>query len=187
MLVECGYTRACDPAGNEYTFVPSLGRVAALGTPEEIVRLYVDLHGPKAAPISAYVLATLCEQDDPFPLIGWHDLDGTWHDGLMPASERVIIARHLMRHGIVGKAKPNSEAKAEKGRFTDRFVAADYIAAARVHFGLSSADAEGISMTEFQAMLESKYPDANKSARDVPTREEYDAAMAVLKKKAGAL
>lgn len=178
MLVECGYVRAQAPDGTEYTFAPSLGRVAALGTPEEIVRIYVDLHGPKAPDVAAYVLATMCEQEDPFPLIGWHGLDSQWHEGHMPPQERVIIARHLMHHGIVGKAKPDAQAKSERGSYADRFVAADYITAARVHLGLSSADAEGISMTEFQMMLDAKYPPEEKEAsRDVPTREEYDAAM----------
>jgi hypothetical protein len=47
-----------------------------------------------------------------------------------------------------------------------------------VHLGLSSADAEGLSMTEFQSMLAMKFPDlAGKQAGAHPTREEYDAAM----------
>jgi hypothetical protein len=176
VLVECGYVKAQAPDGTEYTFVPSLGRVAALGSPEEIVEIYAGLHGPLAESLSAYVLAVLCEQDDPTPLIGWRDDDG-WSDGSMPPAERIIIARHLMQHGIVGKAKPDATKPAEKGQYSPRFDAAEYIAAARVHFGLSSEDAAAISMTEFQQMLRMKFPDADKPARDVPTREEYDAAM----------
>lgn len=176
MLVECGYVCAQAPDGTEYTFAPSLGRVAALGSPEEIVGIFAGLHGPQAASLSAYVLAVMCEQEDPTPLIGWRDEDG-WTDGLMPVSERIIIAQHLMRHGIIGKAKPDADKPVEKGQYSNRFDASEYIAAARVHFGLSSDDAAGISMTEFQRMLIMKFPEAGKPARDVPTREEYDAAM----------
>ena len=176
MLVECGYVKAQAPDGTEYTFAPSLGRVAALGSPAEIVEIYAGLHGPQAASLSAYVLAVMCEQEDPTPLIGWRDEDG-WSDGAMPVSERIIIARHLMQHGIVGKAKPDSSKPTEQGKYSDTFNAAEYIAAARVHFGLSSDDAAASSMTEFQQMLKMKFPDADKPARDVPTREEYDAAM----------
>lgn len=179
MLVECGFVRAVTEAGDEFTFTPSFGRIAALGSPQEIVALYAGLHGPRAAQEAAYILAGLCDQDDPTPLIGWHDAEGAWHAGAMPAAEQVVIARHLMQHGICGTARPGG-AQGD-GKFSDRFDAAEYIAAARVHLGLSSADAEALSMTEFQTMLAMKFPDAKTQGRDVPTREEYDAAMARLK------
>jgi hypothetical protein len=185
VLVECGFVRAQAPDGTEYTFAPSLARVAQLGSPEEIVSVFAALHGPQPERLAAFVLSVMCEQEDPGPLIGhWQaftDAAGPalrWVDGLMPPGERVILAQHLMRHGIVGKAKPDAAAKDEKGQYSQRFDASEYVAAARVHFGLSTADAEAISMTEFQRMLRMKYPDADKPARDVPTREEYDAAMA---------
>lgn len=176
MLVECGFVRAIAAEGGaEWTFRPSFARIAALGSPEEIVAIYAALHGPDAAQQAADVLACLCDQEDPTPLIGWRDWNG-WHDGLMPPAERVIIARHLMRHGIIGKASPG---KPGEGKFSNRFDAAEYISAARVHLGLSSADAEALSMSEFQTMLEMKFP--TKPKRDVPTRAEYDAQMAALK------
>jgi len=177
VLVECGFVRVTAGNGGEWTFAPSFGRIATLGDPQEIVCIFADLHGPKAADAATYVLACLCEQDDPTPLVGWMDREGP-HAGLMPASEKVILARHLMQHGIVGKARPGKG----DGKFSDRFDAAEYIAAARVHLGLSSADAEALSMTEFQTMLEMKFPDAHKQ-RDVPTREEYMAAMKAIKER----
>jgi hypothetical protein len=184
VLVECGFVRATAGDGREFSFRPSLARVAALGSPQEIVGLYVDLHGPNAEQAAAHVLAGLCDQEDAAELIGWHEDDPTadpprlcWHPGPMSAAEQVIVARHLMRHGIVGKAKP---AKASSGRFSDRFDAAEYIAAARVHLGLSGADAEALSMTEFHTLFEMKFPGKDRQ-RDVPTREEYDAQMAAIK------
>lgn len=180
MLVECGFVRAQAGDGVEFTFTPSLGRIASLGAPHEIVELYAALHGPKAETEAAYVLAGLCDQDDPSPLIGWpepaDDPKGPlrWHDGEMPPAERVIIARHLMQHGIAGKARPGASGG---GKYCERFDASEFVAAARVHLGLSSADAEGLSMTEFQTMCEMKFPDA-KQQDPLPTREEYDAAMA---------
>jgi hypothetical protein len=178
VLIECGLVRAVAGDGAEFVFRPSFGRIAALGAPHEIVELYAGLHGPDAGPKAAYVLACLCDQDDATPLIGWRDETG-WHVGGMPEAEQIIIARHLMRHGIIGKAKP---AKRGEGKFSDSFDAAEYIAAARVHLGLSSADAEALSMTEFQTMMEMKFPEVNK-ARDVATREEYGAAMAAIKER----
>ena len=171
MLIECGFVRAVAPDGVEFTFTPSLARIATLGNPHEIVWLYAALHGPQAERDAGYILACLCDQDDPTPLIGWIDGDGLRHPGTMPASEQVVIARHLMHHGIVGKAKPSKGG----GQYSDRFDAAEYIAAARVHLGLSSADAEALSMTEFQTMLAMKYPEAQE--KQIPSRDEYRKAM----------
>jgi len=187
MLVECGFVRAVAPDGQEFSFTPSLGRIATLGSPHEIVALYAALHGPDAPATAAYVLACLCDQDDPTPLIGGAALDlqdpaapPAVIAGSMPVAEQVIVARHLMQHGIVGTAKPSKG----DGKFSDAFHAAEYTAAARVHLGLSSTDAEALSMTEFQQLFAMKFPEANKE-RSVPSREEYDAAIAAVEARRG--
>lgn len=180
MLVECGFTRATTADGSEFTFRPSFGRISTLGDPKAIVRLYAGLFGGRAAQEARFVLACLCDQEDPLPLVGWTDGDGADHPGAMPVAEQIILARHLMQHGIVGKARPETAGTAQ-GKFSDRFDAAEFVSAARVHLGLSSDDAEALSMTEFQTMFEMKFPDKNNQKRDVPTRAEYDAAMARLK------
>jgi hypothetical protein len=189
VLVECGFSRVTTSDGVEYTFTPSFARIAELGSPTAIVELYAGLHGPRAAQDAAYVLGMLCDQDNPLDLIGWYelepegDLHAAWVPGLMPASEQIILARHLMQHGIAGKAKPGAK---DSGKFSARFDAAEYIAAATVHLGLSDADASGLSMTDFQIRFELKFPDLKAKESDVPTREEYEAAMARLGAKRGA-
>lgn len=181
MLVECGFVRAQAGDGMEWTFTPALGRIATLGQPRQIVELYADLHDPERAPEAArYVLASLCDEDDATPLIGWLDEALRPHPGAMPEAEQIIIARHLMQHGISGKARPGGRESAG-GRYAEAFDAAEFIGLARVHLGMSSADAEALSMTELQGLLAIKFPEANK-ARDVPTREEYREAMAAIKK-----
>jgi len=181
MLVECGFSRVTTLEGVEYSFTPSFRRIAALGTPHEIVALFAGLHGPKAAQDATYVLACLCDQEDPTPLIGWRE-PGAWREGAMPPSMKVLLARHLMTHGIAGKARPDSKGE---GKYSDRFDVAEYVAAARVHLGLSSADAEALSMTEFQSMFAMKYPKASdgEGSRDVPTRDQYEAAMAAFEER----
>lgn len=182
MLVESGLVRATAGDGSVYVFRPSFGRIASLGSPGEIVALFAALHGPHAEKEAAYVLACLCDQEDASSLIGWRDEAG-WNPGEMPAAEQVIIARHLMAHGIAGKANPGQGS----GQFATEFHAAEYISAARVHLGLSSDDAEALSMTEFQTMYEMKFPDHAKAngKRDVPSREEYDAAIAAVESRRG--
>lgn len=176
MLVECGFVRATTSDGQEYTFRPSLGRIAALGSPAEIVELYAELHHQhKAEHAARYILASLCDQDDPTPLIGWHDADSmTIVRGAMPAGEQVVIARHLMQHGIVGAATPAAEGS---GSYSAEFRAAEYIAAACVHLGMSSDDAAALSMTELQLRFETKFP-KKPEERPTATRDEYHRFMA---------
>ncbi len=186
MLVECGFVQVW--AGEDaWSFTPSLANIASLGGPREVVKLYAALYGPRAAEEATYVLACLCDQDDATPLIGEYTLPPVvvLNPGSMPDAEKVVIARHLLQHGMVGKARPEGEAPAEKGAYSETFDASEYIAAARVHLGLSTADAEALSMTEFQILLDMKFPDAKKKKRDVPTRAEYEAAMAAIKGKHG--
>ncbi len=174
MLVGCGFVRATTADGQVYTFTPSLGRVADLGTPAEIVETFAALHGANAAREAAYVLAALCDQDDPTPLIGWHD-DRGWHDGAMPPSERIVIARHLMQHAICGRAQPEASDPRDGGKWSATFDAVEFITLARVHLGMSAAEAEALSMTELQRLLDVKFP---KTSANVPTREQYTAALA---------
>lgn len=186
MLVECGLVRATTSDGAEFTFRPSLGRIASLADPAGIVRLYGRLFGERAPEAAAEILVGLCDQDDLGPLIGEPEAasDGIrWNGGAMPPAERVIVALHLMKHGIVGKARPSAEGE---GEFSDKFEAAQFIAAARVHLGLSSADAEALSMTELQTMLEMKFPETARGGQpDTPTRDRYEAAMKMMRERHG--
>ena len=175
MLVECGFVRVTASDGREFTFSPSLGRIAALADPRGIISLYGRLFGDGAVKAAHEVLAGLADQDDITPLIGEPVATKTGVEfvgGIMPERERVIIARHLMQHGIAGRSRPGAGAE---GKFSDRFDASEYVSAARVHLGLSSADAEALSMTEFQQMLDMKFPQMK--AAELPTEDEYFAAM----------
>lgn len=93
-----------------------------------------------------------------------------WRKGAMNGPEMVLIAQSLITHGIIGKAKVRKLQRHEGGQATTEFNAFEYISAARNHFGISRAEAEQLSMTEFQMMLAAKYPDQKGF-----TREEYDA------------
>ena len=57
--------------------------------------------------------------------------------------------------------------------YAKQFSAAEFISSARVHLGLSAAEAEALSMTEFQTMLEMKFPNGKQGGGSVPSREEY--------------
>lgn len=174
MLAEFGFVQISASDGREFTFTPSFKNIAKLGSPEEIVGLFVALHGPRAFSEAAFVLTVLCDQDDATQAVGWHEADDPrpprWVNGFVDPNAQVILARHLMRHGIAGKAKPD---KKGTGDYAKQFSAAEFISSARVHLGLSAAEAEALSMTEFQTMLEMKFPSDKQGGGNVPSREEY--------------
>jgi len=121
------------------------------------------------------VLATLCTQDDVTPLTGWHDEEG-WPPGQLLEERQIVFAVHLLRHGLVGTAVAAKDEAAP----AQEFRVSGYVFAARVHLGMSAAEAEALSMAELQALMEMKFPDPKKKKRDVPTREEYRAAMVAM-------
>lgn len=119
-----------------------------------------------------HVLQACCE-DDMTPMIGewkgWRHCV-VYRPGQMPKNDIIVLAQHLMQHGVVGKAKVRQLQRHETGERTTEFKAFDYISAARSHFGMSRSEASQLTMTEFQMLLAAKYPDQKGF-----TREEYDA------------
>ena len=117
------------------------------------------------------VLQSCCE-DDLMPMIGewkgWRHCV-VYRPGQMPKNDIIVLAQHLMQHGVVGKAKVRQLQRHETGERTTEFKAFDYISAARSHFGMNRAEAAQLTMTEFQMLLAAKYPDQKGF-----TRDEYD-------------
>lgn len=118
------------------------------------------------------VLQACCE-DDLYPMIGeWKGWKHcvVYRPGLMPKSDIIVMAQHLMQHGIIGKAKVRRLQRHESNETTAEFRPFDYISAARSHFSMSREEACRLTMTEFQIMLSQKYPEQKGF-----TKEEYEA------------
>lgn len=90
--------------------------------------------------------------------------------GSMDEFDMLVIAQSLITHGIIGKAKVRKLQRHEGGEATNEFNAFEYVSAARNHFGMSRAEAEQLSMTEFTLLIAAKYPDQKGF-----TKDEYDA------------
>ena len=92
--------------------------------------------------------------------------------GRMPVNDIIIIARNLMEHGIIGKSPLKVPQRSEnQKRTTSELRMSDYIISARTHFGITREEAEDLTMTEYQQMIKSKYPEP-----EGMTREQYDAS-----------
>ena len=121
---------------------------------------------------SMQVLQACCD-DDLTPMIGeWKGWSRyvVYRPGQMPRNDIIVLAQHLMQHGVVGKARVRRLQRHESGETTTEFRAFDYISAARAHFGMNREDAAQLTMTEFQLLLAQKYPEQKGF-----TREEYEA------------
>ncbi|WP_265494581.1 DUF6246 family protein [Providencia heimbachae] len=124
---------------------------------------------------TSMMIMQACCNDDCDELIGeWKPSKNgvTYKLGKMPITNIIVLARELITHGIIGKAKVRRLQRHEGTEFTDNFHAIEYITSARAHFGMHREEAEQLTMTEFVMMLKAKYPDEKGF-----TREEYDEIM----------
>lgn len=132
-------------------------------------------YGRKAL-MSAIDVMTACCDEDVTPLIGemrQAKAPGKafkMKSGAMDAFEIIVIAQSLISHGVIGKAKVRKLQRHENNQATPEFNAFEYISAARNHFSMSRAEAEQLTMTEFQLLIAAKYPDQKGF-----TKDEYDA------------
>ncbi|NIY47264.1 DUF6246 family protein [Cedecea colo] len=128
----------------------------------------------KVLSVSMQVLQACCEEDIT-PMIGeWKGWSRyiVYRPGKLSRNDIIIIAQHLMTHGVIGKAKVRKLQRHESSTTTAEFNAMEYINAARTHFEMTREDAAHLTMTEFALLLNAKYPNQKGL-----TREEYDEVM----------
>jgi hypothetical protein len=182
LMPEVGHVRVMTPAGQEFDFIPSLGAINSLGSGAEIIQTAADLFDRRPlvhlTAARCVLRACLVGQADLDALVGC--VDGVDADqkpvdvpGSMPAVELLAVARHLVQHGMVGKARPGG---GSRGEFASEFSVAEHVASAQAHLGVTKEQVLAMTMTELQLLIEAKFPEAR--GRKVPTREEYDRQMA---------
>lgn len=128
----------------------------------------------KVLSISMQVIQACCE-DDLTTMIGeWKGWSKyiVYRPGKLSRNDIIVIAQHLMTHGVIGKAKVRKLQRHESNETTSSFNAIEYINAARTHFEMTREDAAHLTMTEFALLLNAKYPNQKGL-----TREEYDEVM----------
>ncbi|ARB85981.1 MULTISPECIES: DUF6246 family protein [Yersinia] len=158
--------------GYEVSQVIAMAQDSYGKTPEWLIKtLRKPAYGRKILSTAMHVMQSCCDEDVT-PLIGeWRvgKKGVIYHRGSMSTGEIILIAHTLIEHGVMGKAKIRKPQRAETNSYVNEFRAIEYINSARIHFGISRAEAELLTMTEFQLMLNAKYPDQKGF-----TREEYD-------------
>ncbi len=163
-------------AEREFVLSPTFMHIDRIGDPHEIVETFAMLHSLSAAVAirTAMLVITCCSDDDLTDLIGYYDEKLNRVAGAMPASEMVIIAMHLMKHGIVGKATGGDGG----GEYSPTFDASEYMDAAVIHFGMTQREAWALTMTQFSRMLDMKFPAIKELQKTEITPAKYDQAVA---------
>lgn len=188
-----------DYKGREYLLRPSLAAMTRVGAPAEIVEAFALLHGgppplfgvaeldrPRIARwrrdqfMSALNVLHACCDDDLSELIGGVTPRMTYQPGAMPLANITILARDLLRHGVVGDVPVDPRAQ-KKGKYVPEFHAREHASTAMAHLGLSEADAWRMTMTSLILALRAKYPPSAEAQKDeAPSSEAHDATMAWL-------
>ncbi|MFZ4835887.1 DUF6246 family protein [Rouxiella sp. Mn2063] len=143
--------------------------------PEWLASIVLTPEFSKKTISAAMGVMQACCDDDISPLIGELRPSKrgkkafTYLPGSMSLNDIVVIAQSLITHGIIGKAKVRKLQRNESNSYVNEFNAFEYISAARNHFNMPRSEAEQLSMTEFQLLLNAKYPEQKGF-----TKEEYD-------------
>lgn len=132
-------------------------------------------YGRRAYIAAVVVLNACCERDAELLTGFFQPAKGNGRtfkvrSGALPVSDILLIAQDLITHGVIGKAKVRRLQRHENGQTSPEFRSVDYIVAAQTHFGMGEEEARNLTMTKFQMLLSSKYPDQKGF-----TKEEYDA------------
>ncbi len=164
-----------------------------LGNGEDLIDHYGVLHGMNDFPtlqeaardfymytvgLSADVLRACCDEDISSLLTDVVDRNGvfkikkpsTTH---LTVDQQIIVAAGLMRHGVSGVSDKKSTSKGKAATTVDLW---SFVNTARIHLGISKSEALSLTMTEFNRMVDIKFP-PEKSITDTITDDQYAAAM----------
>lgn len=158
--------------GYEVAQVVGMAHDAYGKIPEWLIKtLRKPVYGRKILSTAMSVMQACCEEDITALVGEWRPGKRgiVYRAGGMSIGEIIIVANALIDHGVMGRAKVRRPQRSETGSYTNEFRAVEYINAARIHFGISRDEAERLTMTDFQLMINAKYPEQKGF-----TREEYD-------------
>ena len=126
---------------------------------------------------AALVIQCCCDKDTS-KLTGFASYSNgrrAWRSGAMHHENLIHIARAMLVHGVSGK--PDQDNRAQKGKATNTIDVYKYVAFAVAHLGMTYHESENLTKTEFDMLIDAKYPDAKKGGNDAPTASEHEKAM----------
>ncbi|WP_298016676.1 DUF6246 family protein [uncultured Castellaniella sp.] len=167
-------------AGRDVLLRPSLAAIASLGEPAEIVETFARVMAGDFMDSLAVVFA--CADEDVSDLFGFYEARDDaicYIPGTAPAAHVIPLAQSLMRHGVVGVAKPLPRRADIEQEYMTEFDAREHAALAMAHLGLTEREAWHMTMTGLVAALRAKFPPSSKDTPGAraPTKDEHEATM----------
>lgn len=182
--------------GVTFMFRPTLANIAEIGTPAEIVEVFALVMSEAVEPahrwqqLGAALRVLYHCADELTPEL--ERLLGNWVDpyprryapGRMPVHAIVALARQMLRHGVVGVPldEPAGKRLTNKNDYSDQFKAAEYVAIATAHLGVSIGDAWQMTMTSLVQILAAKFPPDKRTTVTEKDLERNDQAVAWLER-----
>lgn len=168
-------------AGRDVLLRPSLAAIASLGEPREIVETFARVMAGDHMDSLGVLFA--CADEDVSDIFGAYEVRDDvirYVPGTAPAAHIVPLAQCLMRHGVVGVAKPLPRRADAEDQYLTEFDAKEHAALAMAHLGLTEREAWNMTMTGLVAALRAKFPPSAKDSPGAraPTREEHEATEA---------
>lgn len=130
----------------------------------------------------SWQVMTACCDGDLTPFIGEPGTRyGSYRLGPVPPEAMLVMARSLLRYGLIGpieeKTPEQLEAEADQPRdrskFTKEFDALGFVSRAVTHLGMSEAEAWNMTVTSFSAHWQAKYGEQKEKRHS----EEHDSTM----------
>ena len=165
MLLQYGHCEI-EWQGEKYRLAPTFANIAKIGSPLEIIEDFKSFISTWSVmqkfSIAISVLNACSDKLIPEELTGRYQFSERQDKFLyvqpshgLPMIEDVItLAEHCLIHGICGK----NTSKSDSGEPLKEFDSYKFMELARVHLGMSAAEAENMTMTEFSRMMDAKFP-----------------------------
>lgn len=164
-----------------YHFIPSFRNIDKIGSPKEIITIYLTLaqgiFDIYSFNLAIKVIDACQETNEDIDLIFGSTTMGRDGKrkiklGLDKPQKAYILALHLLKHGIAGPARGDGE----KGEEITEFHAVKYMNMARSYLNMSAEEAGNLTMTEFVMLADFK----RDSEREEPTMQEHRDTMSWL-------
>jgi len=145
---------------------------------------------PELCATCAEVLRACCTTDLPASVLGdlqprksnpaqwWKHRHVLWGRGKMQQHDLIVLANHMIKWGIVGDAKTAKRRARSKGP-ARAFDIREFHGAAVAALGIQPSEAWQLTMAEFQAAMDIKFPPD--PAKELPTEDEVRDTFRALK------
>ncbi|MBX2848954.1 MAG: hypothetical protein KTR16_11580 [Acidiferrobacterales bacterium] len=155
--------------GRDIVFRPTFLRVAQLGSPEEILKVFNESQIPSDDGFKAAYRALVTFADNPddiddvigyfYPALRNGKITFKYKAGLCPKEDLHVIGCKLMMDAVIGRPSERDKRKASGSAPAQEFDPAEFVGIAVAHLGGSNDEWWNSTMIEWYKAVKAKCPD----------------------------